>query len=250
MVKRRRGLIQQPVEIELSGGRGQQIAAPHHLADAHAGVVHHHGQLVGVDPVGAADDEIAAVAQQVFAVVALETVAENNGLVRNLQPPGGLPARGPVLWAQAPAGAGIDGLPVGGVGRGGGVELSAGAVAGVYQSLRFQRFKSGAVIFRPPRLRLALPVPVQAQPFEVAPDGVGIDRLGAIRVQVLDAQEHTPAHRPDGQPGQQGGEHVSQVHHPRGTGGKPAHSSGVHINSRGSRCSKARHPPGRGCSAR
>ena len=52
-------LLQQP---DLPGRGGKQVPAPHHAGDAHGPVVCRHGQLIGVDAVRAAEDEVAALA--------------------------------------------------------------------------------------------------------------------------------------------------------------------------------------------
>ena len=54
----RRRQAQALIEPELPGGGGEQIPPPHHLGDPHVPVVIHHRQLVGIHPVGAAEDEV------------------------------------------------------------------------------------------------------------------------------------------------------------------------------------------------
>ena len=70
------GIVEQILQVHLSRDRSQQVAAPHHLAYAHEGVVDYHGQLVGKDPISPADDEVAAVTSEVFGPVAIDEVVE------------------------------------------------------------------------------------------------------------------------------------------------------------------------------
>ena len=51
-------LFQQP---NLPGGGGEQVAPPHHLGHPHLGVIHHHRQLIGVHPIGPAENKVSAV---------------------------------------------------------------------------------------------------------------------------------------------------------------------------------------------
>ena len=57
---------QQPVQVQLPRRGGQQIRPSHHLGHAHAGIIHHHRQLVGKHAVRPAQIEIAAITQQIF----------------------------------------------------------------------------------------------------------------------------------------------------------------------------------------
>jgi hypothetical protein len=52
------GQAQQALEQDLAWCGVQQVGTAHHVGDALVGVVHHHGQLVGIKAVGAADNEI------------------------------------------------------------------------------------------------------------------------------------------------------------------------------------------------
>mgnify|MGYP000199428989 CR=1 FL=1 len=79
------GQAQQTVKIKLPGGGREQVRAPHHLRHAHAGIVHHHGQLVGKHAIGAAEVEIPAVAEQVLGVRAIQPsvkVMSSSGTMR------------------------------------------------------------------------------------------------------------------------------------------------------------------------
>ena len=49
----RRGVAEQPLQMNLPRGRIQQVCAAHHVGHALGGVVHHHGELIGEQAVGA-----------------------------------------------------------------------------------------------------------------------------------------------------------------------------------------------------
>ena len=106
---------QQAVQVQLPCRGGQQVRPAHHFGDAHAGIVHHHGQLIGEHAVCPAQVEIAAVPQQVLGVRAHAAVHECDLFIRHHQAVG----RG-FLFAffcnfgggQAPAGAGVNDIAV------------------------------------------------------------------------------------------------------------------------------------------
>ena len=85
-------------------------------------------------------------------------------------------------------------------------------------------------------------IPVEAQPAQIVHDETR--RLGTLRpwVQVLDAQNHAPAHRARTQPRHEARRHVSQVHAARGRGGKPAnHAPHAQTRPRAGRCLQGIH---------
>ena len=125
---------------------------------------------------------------------------------------------------QAAAPAVIDRLPVGAVGGGGGQPLGPGAEAGVEQALAGQGLKGGGVGPGAPGLVHRRPVPVQPQPFQVPEDLVAVFRPAPVRVQVLQPEHHPAPGAPGGQPGQQAGPQVAQVHPAAGAGGEAAHN--------------------------
>ena len=163
----RRGTAQQLQQIPLPRGGGEQIAAPHHLGHPHPGVVHHHCQLVGVHPVGPAQNEVSTVPEQVFLIHPLEQVPEGAGTVRHRQAPGGVPLPGqilPLFRRQPPAPPVIHRLSIRAVGGGSRHPLRPGAEAGIDQPLLLQ-LPEGRLIGRgPPALVHRLVVPVQPQP--------------------------------------------------------------------------------------
>ena len=206
--KRRRRQAQALIEPELPGGGVQQIPPPHHLGDPHVPVVAHHRQLVGIHPVGAAEDEVPAVPEQVFPIGPLEAV-------------------GPRQTAALP---GVDNLPVGPVGGAGRQPLRPGAVAGVEQALFLQGPEGGGVPLRPLALEVGavgsplLPalVPVQAQPAQIVGQLLRVLRAAPVGIQVLHPQHHHAAGAAHRQPRQQGGKQIAQVHPAAGAGGEAA----------------------------
>ena len=113
------------------------------------------------------------------------------------------------------------------MGRRGVVQLAAGAVARVDQALLLQFCKMCGIDRASRALRRHLAVPVQPEPAEVPPQLLGIGRTAALRVKVLDAQQHTPALRPDGKPREQRGKNIAQMHTPGRAGRKAARHSGI-----------------------
>ena len=232
MGKGRRRQPQQPVEVYLPGGGGQQIRSPDHLGDPHPGVIHHHRQLIGKDAVGPPEIKVPAAGEQVFPVLPHAQVVEGHFLIGNLHPPGG--GLGAALFGnlgggQIPAGAGIHHVPVRGVGRAGGMELGPGAKAGIHQPHLLQlvitlQIDGGAFALIigavGATVRAAL-IPHQAQPPEILLQLVGIDPGAAGSVQILNPQDNPPALALGGQPGQQAAGQISQMQPPAGAGGKP-----------------------------
>jgi hypothetical protein len=48
------------IKPDLSGGGIQKVSASDHLRDPSQSIVHHHGELIGIDSVGSAEDKISA----------------------------------------------------------------------------------------------------------------------------------------------------------------------------------------------
>ena len=233
----RRFQPQQTIEIELPGGGREQVCAPHHLRDPHTGIIHHHGQLVGKHAIGAAEVEIPAVAEQVLGVGAHTAIGEGDVLIGHHETIGrGLlfALFGDLLRRQAPAGAGIDHIAVGGVGCAGGMELGTGAETGVNKALCFQfvialGVDGGAlalVIGAVGAAAAAALVPDKAQPAQVLFQCVGIFAGAALGIQILNAQNDAPALTSGAEPGQQAAGQIAQMQPPAGAGGKaPGHSA-------------------------
>ena len=222
---------QQPVQVQLPRRGGKQVCPAHHLGDAHAGIIHHHRQLIGKHPVCPAQVEIAAVPQQVLRVGAHAAVRKGDGLVRHHQAIG----RG-FLFAlfrdlfrrQPPAGARVDDVAVRGVGCAGGVQLGAGAKAGVYQPHLFQFAVAlgidvpalALVIGRVCAAGAAALVPRKPQPRKVLLQQVGVDAGAALGVQILDAQHDAPALTFCAEPCQQAARQIAQMQPSAGAGRK------------------------------
>src|SRR5690606_35774866 len=97
---------QQAVKPDLSRRRQQQVRAAHDMRDALGGIIHDHGELVGEWPVGTADDEIADIAREILADMALQAILEAEQTVfrdTHAQGASALSRR-----QSMPAGAGID----------------------------------------------------------------------------------------------------------------------------------------------
>ena len=98
MEKAGRRKAQLAVEPELPRRGGKQIAAPHDLRDTAERVVADHGKLIGEDPVRSAQNEVAAVCRQVFAVFPENAVGKADGFLRHPDAPGRCPSLcGPLL---------------------------------------------------------------------------------------------------------------------------------------------------------
>ena len=80
MIKFRRGQAQFPVEPQLARRAGQKVCPAHHLGNAHQGIIHHHGQLVGERAVRALHEEVSAVGGEVLRVGSLHLIDEGDTL--------------------------------------------------------------------------------------------------------------------------------------------------------------------------
>ncbi len=91
----------------------------HHLGNAHQGIIHHHGQLVGKHTVRPPQVKIPAVLRQILGIGAHVAVHKGNGFVRHHHPPGWLApggAQNDLFRRQVPAGPGVYHIPIGAVG--------------------------------------------------------------------------------------------------------------------------------------
>ena len=110
---RRRPESEQLLQVDLPRRGGEQVIPTHHLRDAHRGIVHHNGKLIGKDAVGAAQDEVAAVAVEIFFESSLQPVVHAVDRVRHKNAPRGPPRlRSALRLRQIPAGARVDGRAV------------------------------------------------------------------------------------------------------------------------------------------
>ena len=239
---------QKPIQIELPRRRGKQVGPAHDFGDTHPGVVHHDGQLIRKYAVGAAEVKVTAVAQKVFCMFAHTAVGEGDVLVRHHEAVSRgflFPLFGDFFGCQPPAGAGIDDVAVRGVGRTGGMELAAGAEAGIDKPHVFQLFVAlgvdaaalALVIWLMGAALAAALIPEKAQPPKVFFQLVGVLAGAALRVQILDAENDSPAPALGAQPCKEAAREVAQMEPPAGAGGEPpddsAHRPSFHSPSFG-----------------
>ena len=224
---------QQAVQIQLPCRGRKQVCTAHHFGNAHAGIVHHHGQLIGEHAIRPAQVEITAVVQKIFGVRAHAAIHKCDVLVRHHQTVG----RG-LLFAfflnfgsgQAAAGARIDHVAVRGMGRAGRVQLGAGAKTRVHKAALFQLFVACGVDLRALTLVIgavrptgaAALVPRKAQPVQILFQQVSIDAWAALGIQILNAQHDTPALTFCAEPRQQAAGQIAKMQPPAGAGGKAA----------------------------
>ena len=78
MAENRRGIAEKRKKIHLLWHGEQQVSASYHFRDTHHGIVNDNGKLVGPSPVGAPENEIAAVARKVDGADAVGAVAERD----------------------------------------------------------------------------------------------------------------------------------------------------------------------------
>src|SRR5262249_22177268 len=118
------------LQINLARRRVEQVGAAHDIGDPLRGVVHHYGELVRVEAVGAPEDEVAHVALQALRLRALRPVGEADFSL-GFYPDG---ARGLSRRQAAAARAAVDARAVDGERRVG--DLAARAAAGVGPGLQ------------------------------------------------------------------------------------------------------------------
>ena len=61
MTELRRGYFESAIKEQLLKGRAQKVGAAHHFGNAHGGVIHHDGELIGRDVVFTPYNEIAEI---------------------------------------------------------------------------------------------------------------------------------------------------------------------------------------------
>ena len=237
MVKPGRCQAQQMVKVQLPGGGIQQVSPPHHLRDAHGGVVHHHSQLIGKHPVRPPQQKITAVRRQIFLIPAHVAVRKAPSLVRHDQPQRWRAETAflcDLRRRQMPAGSGIDHLPVLPVRGGGRVQLRAGAETGIDQPHPLQFFQRRLIDGGAPALLIGAgaavlsgaDVPVQSQPAEVRFHLRRVPPGTPGGVQVLHPQQDPSALLPGGEPHQQGAQEIAQMKPP--AGGRRKAACGFH----------------------
>ncbi len=161
-------------------------------------VVHDDGELIAEKPVGAAQNEIAAVAREILPIQPVVTVANGNRFIRHAQTvrgAAGFQLLRDGLRGETGACAGVNGYVVAAVGRIGGVELRAGAKAGIEQPFFIERVKIAPIDVGALALHERRFIPDDAQPRQIIGGGVAQALRAARRIQILDAQQKAP--RPD-----------------------------------------------------
>ena len=108
------------------------------------------------------------------------------------------------------------------------VQLAAGAVAGVQQTLVHEFFKIAVVNFRSPALGGSFLVPAEAQPLQIIAQNFRKIAAGALGVQIFHPQYHAAALTANRHPGDQRGEYVTQVHPSRGRRRKAPYHAAAH----------------------
>ncbi len=181
---------EQALQQDLPRRRGEQIRAAHHVGDALLEVIHHDGELVGEQAVGAPHDEIADFAGEVLLDPALEGVVECDHPIVH---PHADRARLAPRRKPAAAGAGIDRLARKRKGRIGDLPPRAGAAE--HRLLAFQTRQRLAVGCAATALEHDLPVPFEAVRLERPENRPGGSGCFARRVQVLHAHEPLAAAR-------------------------------------------------------
>ncbi len=187
------------LQIKLAGRRIEQVGAAHHIGDALPGVIQHHGQLIGNQAVAAANDEIADLAAQMLAELALHTIDEDVFTIGYAQ------ADGSILEAAT------GGAAEAGVGARVAFELLARAGARIRQAFIQQPFDG--VPIRSVTFALAQHVAV---PFEaVALQRLDDSPLGAghlpWRIDVFHAQQPKAADRTGVEIGSEGRDQRAEV---------------------------------------
>ena len=182
---RAEGMMQE----DLAGGGGEEIGAPDDLRYSSENVVHHNREFVGRDVVAVPNQKIAKVSAGEFFDSTEISIPKGNRLpVRHAKPPiqagrGGegfcfLRIASPmtrVNWFFAMRGEGGYFLP----------RMMTGVEkAGIAEALPGFEIMGAALT-----LKKRLPVPIEAQPFQVLHGGGGELGLAPVGVEVLDAEE-------------------------------------------------------------
>ena len=205
----RRGPAQGLDEPFLTRSGREQIPRPHDPRDAHLHVVYRDRQLIGEYTVGAADDEVSALAREVFAVRPVVTVLNGEHRVGDNDLSGGRAAHLCLFSLGVIAALAAHGPLLAGMRRAGRKALRARAPAGVDEPECREPFKGRFVAARAQALTAArflrpAEIPVEAEPAQVLRHEARVFIPAALRVQVFQAEEHLAAQGADIQPGQQG----------------------------------------------
>ncbi len=180
-----RGAAEQVLEMDLPRGRVEQIRAAHDVCDALFAVVDHHGKLVGIEPVGPPQHEVADVALQHLRDAALDPILETelHGVGTHAQ------RACSATCETVPAGAGIHRRAIR-------CELScrvrnlgARARAGIDIPCSPQCIERGLIVLAPHALVQNFAIPLKSECFQCAQDGISSAGLGAGLIEVLDPDQ-------------------------------------------------------------
>ena len=204
--KGRRRPFQRAVEQQLPRGTHEQIGAANDLGYSHGRIIRHTGELIRRNIVRPPDHEIAKIPAGDESLGPEMLIVKFNFLpVRDPEAPGILiPAGG--RHGPPATGAGIDGFIIAMGGGYGGLNIFAGAGAGINPIVRAQRFQSGAIRIHPFTLIIGTEMPaairtllpVQAKPaqiFDHSRNEFG-PAAGAIQILVSQYQNATVLARP------------------------------------------------------
>ena len=203
--------------MDLPRGRVEEVGAAHDVGHALRRIVDHHGQLVGEQPVGAIEHEVADLARERLPLRSLQAVDECDLRFRNPHPER---PRRPAGGQPGTTGARVEARAVDREAERGIGDLAARAAAPI--GMRAQLLQRLAV----ERLAAALvehfAVPAEAQRGQRAQDVVGRARLHARPVEILHAQEPAPAGGARVEPARQRRHQRAEVQRPGGRGREPA----------------------------
>ncbi|MNS33496.1 hypothetical protein D3C72_656110 [compost metagenome] len=206
---------EQFLQVELAGRGVQQVGTANDIGDALPGVVQDHRQLISVEPVTAADHEIADFPPQMLSVLALHPVNEMVFQFRYAQADGRIVSAMAGIAAQARINPVIR------------LQLFARAGAGVGQALIEQAIEHLGVGIVPLALANQVAIPLEAIAFQCLENG----RLGAGFlagwIKVFHAHQPASAHRARVKVGGQCGDQRAEVQMAARGGGEAPDVGGV-----------------------
>ena len=175
---------QEPLKVDLPRCGGQEIGAAHDVGHALCRVIDHDRQLVGMDAVRAAQDEIADFAGEVLIHGPMHAVLDPDSRVIDAQP---LAARAPAGPQAITTGTGIDRSfateqPFDG-------DVAAGATARIAEAAATQLGEGVGILGGAPALIQHRLLPVQPEGIQRTQDGVCRTWHIAGAVEVLDAHQ-------------------------------------------------------------
>ena len=194
------------LHVELRPGGNEEIGAPHDLGDPESAVVHDRREMVGVDPVRPAHDEVARFLREVELHVSLHPVAKGD--------PGGRPHPDGSHRTGGAAAAGP------GIGAGSG--FASGTRAPERPSLPFEPGESVPVVLGVRTLMDDRPVPGQGEALQLAQDHIRRPRHRAGGVHVVDAHVPLAASAPHRKVAREGRDHGPEVQRAVRGRGEPA----------------------------